>query len=119
MKTNILARASFICSVLTVLLFAVLAPVSAQAGIVSTEEVVTEQQLSVDREQLIQTLDRAEVRSALEAYGVDADQAQDRVAAMTDSEVLELQAGLDKAIAGGDAGIVTVLLVVLLVVLLI
>lgn len=118
MKTPLFIRRSFVCSVIAVLLFAVMTPASAQAGIVTTGEVVSEQQRSVDREQLMQELDRSEVRTQLERYGVDAEQAQERVAAMTDTEALELQASLDQAIAGGDAGVATLLLVLIIVLLL-
>lgn len=103
---------------LLVLLLAVVTPLHAQAGIVSTDEVVTEQSQAVEREQLLEQLDRDDVKSQLKAYGVDAEQAQERVAAMTDAEVLELQAGLDQAIAGGDGGVVTLLLVLIIVLLL-
>lgn len=103
---------------LFVLILAVVTPLHAQAGIVTTDEVVSEQTHAMEREQLLQKLDRDDVRAQLESYGVDAEQAQERVAAMTDAEVLELQAGLDQAIAGGDAGIATLLLVVIIVLLL-
>lgn len=103
---------------LFVLILAVVTPLHAQAGIVTTDEVVSEQAHAMEREQLLQKLDRDDVRAQLESYGVDAEQAQERVAAMTDAEVLELQAGLDQAIAGGDAGIATLLLVVIIVLLL-
>lgn len=118
METILIVRRSVMCSMLALLLFAVLAPVSAQAGIVSTDEVVTEQTHAVEREQLLEQLDRNDVKAQLKNYGVDAEQAQERVAAMTDAEVLELQAGLDQAIAGGDAGLATLLLVVIIVLLL-
>lgn len=117
MDTFFSPRRTFFVS-LFALLLSVVAPLHAQAGIVSTEEVVSEQTLAAEREQLLETLDREEVRAQLEDYGVDAEQAQDRVAAMTDAEVLELQAGLDQAIAGGDGGVTTLLLVLIIIILL-
>lgn len=103
---------------LFVLVLAVVTPLHAQAGIVTTDEVVTEQTHAMEREQLLQKLDRDDVKAQLESYGVDAEQAQERVAAMTDAEVLELQAGLDQAIVGGDGGVVTLLLVIVIILLL-
>lgn len=118
MEINFSFRQLLVGSLVTVLLFAGLASSNTHAGIVSTGDVVTEQQNTVNREQLIQDLDRAEVRAELERFGVDPEQAQDRVAAMTDAEVLELSAGVDQFIAAGDAGVVTILLVIILFVLL-
>lgn len=117
MDTTFSPRRTWVVS-LFVLLFAVVTPLHAQAGIVTTDEVVTEQTHAMEREQLLQQLDRDDVRAQLESYGVDAEQAQERVGAMTDAEVLELQAGLDQAIAGGDAGVATLLLVLIIVLLL-
>lgn len=98
----------------TALAFAAFMPASAQAGIVGTQELVQEQQSSADRAQLLEALDRSDVRAELERYGVDPDQAQERVAAMTDAEVLELSAGIDQFAAGGDIGVATLLLLIIL-----
>lgn len=117
MAITFLPRRALIVS-LFALLFALVTPLQAHAGIVSTDEVVTEQTSTLDREQLLKTLDRDDVQAQLEQYGVDPEQAQERVAAMTDAEVLELQNGLDQAIAAGDGGVVTILLVVIIILLL-
>lgn len=118
MEINLSCRQLVVASLVAVLLFAGLASSNAQAGIVSTGEVVNEQQSNLNREQLIQELDRAEVRAELERFGVDPAQAQDRVAAMTDAEVLELSAGVDQFVAAGDGGVVTILLVLIIFILL-
>ena len=44
---------------------------------------------------------RAALRQALEAAGVDATQAQERVAALTDAEIAELSVRFDEAPKGG------------------
>lgn len=88
---------------------------SAQADIVGTQELVMEH--SGEREQLLSDLSRDDIRAELERFGVDADQAQERVAAMTDAEVMQLSAGLDQFAAGGD-GVVTLLLVLIIIILL-
>lgn len=107
-------RGFFLGAVFAALTLAVFMPATAQAGIVGTQELVQEQQSNVDRAQLLEALDRSEIRAELERYGVDADQAQDRVAAMTDAEVLELSAGIDQFAAGGDIGVATLLLLIIL-----
>ena len=58
-------------------------------------------------------LDRAEVRSALEAQGVDPVEARARVASLGDAEVLDLAARLDELPAGeGLTGVVIAVAVV-------
>jgi len=102
----------------TALALALFMPTSAQAGIVGTQELVQEQQSSADRAQLLEALDRDDISAELERYGVDPEQAQERVAAMTDAEVLELSAGIDQFAAGGDGGVTTLLLVLIIIILL-
>jgi len=53
------------------------------------------------------------VVSALQAFGIDATTAKERVAAMTDAEVRNLAGQIDDAPAGGvySAGIIAVILI--------
>lgn len=74
----------------------------AYAAMTSTPSVVQQEQLKVERSELLQALDREGVQQQLEAYGVDAEAAKQRVAAMTDEEVRQLNARLDEMPAGGD-----------------
>jgi hypothetical protein len=74
------------------------APLPALAGIVSTDTVVA----GAERERLTSLLERSEVRARLEALGVDAAKARDRVAALSDAEAAQLAAQLDELPAGGD-----------------
>lgn len=108
---------SLILSALALWLCVALAPNAAHAGIIGTDEVVSEQQFSDNRERLIKQLNRTEVRAELERYGVDPEQAQERVAAMTDSEVQELTAGLDQFAAGGNISVTTLLLIIIIILL--
>lgn len=103
-------------SMIILLFMATLVPLNAQAGIVTTDTIVTEQQVAYDRDHLLQELNRSDVRAELERFGVNADHAQERVAAMTNAEVLELTAGLDQFAAGGGVsiGLTTILLLVLI-----
>jgi hypothetical protein len=69
----------------------------------------TESALASDRERILVAFDRPDVRSALEARGVSADEAKARIAALTDAEAAQLARQIDSAPAGAGgnpAGIV-------------
>jgi hypothetical protein len=93
----------------SLLIFSLIAPLPAHAGMVATQE-------ALDRDRIVNVLDRADVRAQLEAYGVSADDVKSRVAALTDAEAAELAARIDSLPAGG-IGIVSAILVVFLVLL--
>ena len=59
--------------------------------------------------------ERDQVVSALQAFGIDAATAKERVAAMTDAEVRTLAAQVESAPAGGvySAGIIAIILIAL------
>jgi len=62
-------------------------------------------------------LSRTDVAEQLVLFGVDPAAVQSRVGNMTDAELLALEGGLDKQIAGGDAvaviGVVFIVLIIL------
>ena len=87
-------------------------PLPARAGIVSTGAGLA----SAERDRIASTLDRADVRAQLEAYGVRAADVKARVAALTDEEAAQLAGRLDGLPAGGD-GIIGALLLVFIVLL--
>ena len=92
---------------------------TAQAGMVSTEQVAASQGLVTaagQRARLMQMLDRADVVAALAERGVGIAQARDRVAALTDAEAVQLAAQIDAAPAGASELIGTVALVFVLLV---
>lgn len=85
----------------------------AYAAMVTTETVVQQAQRSIDRAGLLEMLDREAVQGQLEALGVDSSAAKQRVAAMTDEEIRQLNARLAEMPAGGDVvGIVLLLFIV-------
>lgn len=92
----------------------------AQAALVNTEQVVAVTENEQTREQLHALLDRADMRTQLEAWGVDPQEAQARVDTLTASELQELsnQMGEMPAGAGGLAVVAVVLLIAFLVILL-
>ena len=97
---------------------------TAHAGIVSTDAVLSSATTatdlsttpSVQREQVTAFLQRADVRQALQAQGVQADAAVARVNGMSDAEVAQLAGRIDQAPAGGDIlGMLFTVFIVLLV----
>ena len=85
----------------------------ANAAMVGTDQVVasTAQQ---DRAHVLAVLERGEVASNLQMYGLDPAQAKERVNAMTDEEVGALARNIDALPAGGlhGAGAVLVVLII-------
>jgi hypothetical protein len=89
------------------------------AQLLSAEQVhqATNQAAQPGRALLEQTLQRADVVSALEARGVSVQAARERVAALTDAEAAHVAAQIDAAPAGaGDVlGVIVFIFVLLLV----
>lgn len=93
---------------------------SAQATLVSTEQVAATQGItdaSQQRAHVLATLERADVAAALKERGVDMDQARARVAALTDDEVAHVARTLDTAPAGASdvLGVIVFVFVLLLI----
>ncbi len=77
--------------------------VPAHAAMVSTDEILKQNQRNLDREHLHMLLDRSEVRVQLEAWGVNSEEAKARVDNLTDQEIAEIAAQLDQMPAGSSA----------------
>ena len=90
-------------------------PLTAQAAMVSTEQAMVTPAGNADREHVSTFLNRADVQTALQAQGVDANAAIERVQAMSDVEVAQLADRVDQAPAG--AGVIGILFTVFLVLL--
>ncbi len=88
----------------------------AHAGLIPTGE-VSAVQAQADRDRVRAFMDREDVRQQLQALGVDARVAQDRVAALSDEEVARIAGKLDQAPAGGDSvlGVLFAVFIILLV----
>lgn len=84
------------------------APFPSQAAMLATD--------AGQRDAINGLLNREDVQSRLNAYGVKVDDVKARIAAMTDDEVAQLSAKLDALPAGGE-GIIGALLIVFLVLL--
>ncbi len=81
------------------------------AAVIDTQSAVQLQDRAAAISDVQAKLDRADVRQALVGLGVDPAQAQDRVAALTDSEIATLQQKLDQLPAAGDGGWILLVIV--------
>jgi hypothetical protein len=102
----------YVC-VLT-LLFAQTMPV--YAGLISTDQIMYQQLLDRDRARLQVMLERKEAQVLLENHGVSTLHAQERINAMTDSEVQMFAEKFDNLPAAGDIGGAAALLILVLVI---
>lgn len=85
----------------------------AMADIVSTDQIATEQRTDIQRDAVRSFLDRGDVQAQLEARGVDAADALQRVGSLTASELATLSAQIDTLPAGeGAIGFVIGLIVI-------
>ena len=105
------AWAKTICRLLIVLM--VWTPYQvAQAGMIGTDQVATTSS-QADRSAVLSFVTRADVAGQLQALGLDAANAKDRVAAMTDTEVSYLAGQINSLPAGADgAGILLLILII-------
>ena len=105
------AWAKTICRLLIVLM--VWTPYQmAQAGMIGTDQAATTSS-QADRNAVLSFVTRADVAGQLQAMGLDAATAKDRVAAMTDQEVSYLAGQIESLPAGADAwGVVLLILII-------
>ena len=91
-------------------------PMSAQAGLVGTDEALGAPTAMAERNKVNGFLLREDVRAALQARGVDPQSASERVKALSDHEVVQLAGHIDRLPAGGTdvLGFFLVIFVVLL-----
>jgi hypothetical protein len=86
-----------------------------QAGMVGTEQLVAGV-TQAERSRVIAFLEREDVRRALESQGVSGADAEARVAALTDAEIIEMNNRIDQLPAGGDVlGVLFAVFIILLI----
>ncbi len=85
-------------------------------GMVTTDEAITAQASSANRDKVESFFLREDVQRGLQEQGVNSQAAQDRVKAMSDAEVAQLAGRIDQAPAGGDVlGVLFTIFIVLLI----
>ena len=87
----------------------------AQAGLVSTNSMISVHGSSYTKSQLQVALASEELKTQLESKGVDIEQLNDRIASLTPSEILQLNMELEKQPAGGLVGTLVTIFIVLVV----
>ena len=88
---------------------------SGRAAMIGTDRAVSAASVQADRNAISSFLGRAQTVNELRSLGLDPQAARDRVAAMTDAEVSSLAGKIGALPAGGDAGLLVVILLVLLI----
>ncbi len=76
---------------------------TAQARMIDTSTVISTQEDAADRERVVTFLEREDVKQVMLQHGVEAVEAQQRVASLSDSEIEQLLSQIDRLPAGGDA----------------
>ncbi len=79
-------------------------PFQVNAGMIGTDQAVTAAQAQVARTAVLSQISRADVAGQLQSLGLTAQNAQDRVAALTDAEVAKLAGQIDSLPAGASSG---------------
>lgn len=86
---------------------------SATAGMVGTGELLTEQRADLDRQSLLDMLERDEVKDKLAQMGVSQDQVEERIQNLTPAELSAFEQQLAEAPVGEDVvGIIVLFLLV-------
>jgi hypothetical protein len=88
-------------------------PLPSQAGMLGTDSALER----VNRDQVMSLLERADVQSRLQAYGVSAADVKARVAALSDDEVAQLARNIERLPAAGSdiLGVALIVFLVLLI----
>ena len=101
-RFNLLGRT--MVRLMTAVMMLVSMPIGyAQAGMVTTDQVLDAASLVEARENVEAFFARDDVRQQMEALGVDPDEAVSRAATMTDAEVMQIAGQLEQLPAGQDA----------------
>lgn len=111
MKTSLFR---ILCRFLVVSIFA-LPFQHARAGMIGTDEAVAAGSVQADRDLVRSTLARGDVAHQLQAHGVDLNTANERVAAMSDTEVRALAGQIQAAPAGAVSGWIIAVIIAALV----
>lgn len=107
-------------SLIAVIFFSTFTIGVAQAGLVATDDIAQENELSAQRDQVLAYMARDDVRQELVNQGVDPDEAITRVAALSDAEISQIARRIGQLPAGeGAVGAVVGALLLVFIVLLI
>ena len=86
---------------------------SAQAAMISNDQVINHAQHNSTRTELLQTINRADVKEQLFNMGVNAEDIESRIKLMTHEEIAQLNQQIDELPAGGDVlGVILIVFIV-------
>jgi len=86
---------------------------SAQAAMISNDHVINHAQHNSTRTELLQTINRADVKEQLFNMGVNAEDIESRIKLMTHEEIAQLNQQIDELPAGGDVlGVILIVFIV-------
>ncbi|MEH6501120.1 MAG: PA2779 family protein [Pseudoalteromonas distincta] len=90
--------------------------VHAQGSMIGTQDVISQEQVSVDREALKSMLSDEAVQEKMASMGVSSDQVEQRINSLTADELAYFNAQLDEAPAGaGILGVIVLFLVIFII----
>ena len=78
---------------------------TAKAQMIGTSTVIAAQKQEANRERITAFLGRDDVHQVMVLRGVNPDEAQKRVASLSDSELTKIYHAMDQLPAGGDSGL--------------
>ena len=81
----------------------VLLPFSTQAGMIGTEQIVSNVTAEANRDKVLEFVSRTDVQKQFEAQGLTATNAADRVNAMTQEEINRIAGKIDSLPAGASS----------------
>jgi len=113
---------SALATVMAAAMFVVSMPVGiVRAEMVSTDRIIERMDVDARRAEIAAFLARQDVQSQMSALGVTPDEAAERVASMSDAEVLQVAEKIDSLPAGqaGGVSLVVVLLLIIIIILII
>ena len=106
----------FSLTMAVLLAFATTFSLSANAGMVGTGELIQQQQVDLDRQQLLEMLEHQDVKAKLQQLGVTEAQVAERIQNLTPAELAEFEQQLAEAPTGeGVVGIIVLFLVVFII----
>lgn len=90
--------------------------IPASANIIGTGELLTEQRADIDREALMNMLEREDVKSTLASMGVGEQEVRERIQSLTPAELADFKQQLAEAPTGeGVVGIIVLFLLVFII----
>ena len=111
-----MAKSSIAVFAATQMLLTTQLSTSAQAEMLSTEAAISKYAQHADRDFLLSELERQEIRDGLIAQGVDPNEAERRLKALSNEEIASIVAQMDSETAGGSSivgALVTIFIILL------